>query len=140
MHSTRPEVGNLIKQFTIYYFEKLDSQCVNNEGWTVVVDMTGSGLQNIDMPWFLFVIEAWQSYYPRGVKNIWVVNMPVLLDVPIRTVISTTNNDLKPRIQIVTTDQLKEHIDESNLPDHLNQGSSLIGLDSVPLLGGGLLG
>ena len=96
---------------------------VKNEGWAIVYDVTDATLANVDLDFLFFNVEVLQSYYPRGYKHVFVVNLPIILDATIRVIISISNEEMKRHYKIIGGTEMIEYLKPEHVPDQLRRSS-----------------
>ncbi|CAG2112658.1 unnamed protein product, partial [Medioppia subpectinata] len=72
------ELERIVEEIIVTTFEKLD-QLAGDKGFTVVMDVSGAGLSNVDMRAVKFMIKVMRQYYPESLRCVLVVNLPMLL-------------------------------------------------------------
>ncbi|CAG2118580.1 unnamed protein product, partial [Medioppia subpectinata] len=77
-HVKIPELERIVEEIIVTTFEKLD-QLAGDKGFTVVMDVSGAGLSNVDMRAVKFMIKVMRQYYPESLRCVLVVNLPMLL-------------------------------------------------------------
>ncbi|CAG2164600.1 unnamed protein product [Oppiella nova] len=77
-HVKIQELERLVEEVIVTTFEKLD-QIAGEKGFTVVMDVSGAGLSNVDMRAVKFMITVMRKYYPESLKCVLVVNLPIFL-------------------------------------------------------------
>lgn len=68
-----------LKRCLIYWIERGFRE-TKNEQMTVVFDMLGSGMSNIDMEYTKFIINTFKNYYPDSLNWILVYDMPWIMN------------------------------------------------------------
>lgn len=68
-----------LKRCLIYWIERGFRE-TKNEQMTVVFDMLGSGMSNIDMEYTKFIINTFKNYYPDSLNWILVYEMPWIMN------------------------------------------------------------
>ena len=114
----------MIKEYSVYLLEMMEKE-TTNEGWIAIVDPTNAGLQNVDFDWIFFGITIVQSYYPRTFKYLIGPNPPLILQQPAKIVINFCGEEIRSRIRLPSTDELKDYIPEEAIPESMKRKQSL---------------
>jgi hypothetical protein len=91
------------------------------ETGTVVVDMTGFGMQNIDYPLIKFFIHLLANYYPESLGLALVIHAPLLFHSCWAIIKHWIDPVVENKIHFLKhDDELTKYIDPSNLPKQLH--------------------
>ena len=105
-----------VKQLKIYNLEKMDKQ-YPNEGWNFCMDFSKITKNNVDIEYYLFLVKVYMVYYPRSVKNIFLINIPAIFEDTRKTIVEAMDQELKSRVKFPNYKELIDnHIDAKNLP------------------------
>lgn len=129
-HYKSAELGTLIRQFTVYQFEKLDSQ-TSYQGWSIVNDPTNMGLSNVDMDFSNFMIDVLQSYYPRAAKYMAVVDLPWILNATSKIIMAFMSEELRNNVKFIKKDELLNYLNADVIPKHLG-GNNCNNMNKIP--------
>lgn len=120
--SSRPETKGVIKQYTVWQIEKIDKQ-TTHEGWVLIADFTQADQTNIDLPWFMYLVELFQWSYPKAIKQIVLIDLPDVIKPSVQMVLSVTYKELKEKVVLIGKEKLANYIDAILIPEHLRIAS-----------------
>jgi len=129
MHKSA-ELGLLLRQFTVYQFEKADRQ-TSNHGWGIVNDPTDSGLSNVDLDYCYFLSDVLQSYYPHGIKYMLVVDLPWILNATSKLILAFMGEELRNTVKFIKKKDLPNYLETDSIPLHLD-GNYSQSLTTIP--------
>lgn len=81
-------------------------------------DLSGAGLGNVSMDLLNFLIHTLKTYYPLSVQYVLVHNLPWVLR-SFWPVVKMWLGDLQHLVKFSSGDQIRDYIDEENLPRYL---------------------
>ncbi|KJE94485.1 glutamyl-tRNA(Gln) amidotransferase B subunit [Capsaspora owczarzaki ATCC 30864] len=124
-HKKDPARLELVKKYILLWFERQEKSArPNTEKFTLIFDMTGAGLGNLDMDLVKFLIDCFKFYYPNMLGQILVFEISFILN----SAWSIIKNWLSPRalalIKFVNRKEIQTYVEPSSLL--ISQG----GLDS----------
>ncbi|CAJ0599080.1 unnamed protein product [Cylicocyclus nassatus] len=85
---------------------------------TILIDMTGASMKNMDFNIFKFMLHALKYYYPSTVRDMLVFESPVMLNASWR-VVKSWLDPAHPQIQHVTRHNINQFVDSKYLPSHM---------------------
>ncbi|CAF4158857.1 unnamed protein product [Adineta steineri] len=92
-----------------------------NESVTVIFDMTGFGLKNMDYPHLKFLIHLLQNYYPESFALGFIINAPWIFNGCWYIIKPWLDPVVESKIHFINNlDDLFQYIDPSMLPKQLN--------------------
>lgn len=90
------------------------------EKTTIVIDMTGFGLANMDWKSLGFIVKCLESYYPESLNVLLVHNAPWVFQGLWKVIAPMLDPVVRSKIQMTKTpEELKVHIDERHLTKSL---------------------
>ncbi|XP_053213509.1 motile sperm domain-containing protein 2-like [Panonychus citri] len=113
------DIQSAIEQFVDHVLWSIDEDS-NGNGWILIFDFKDAGLQNADFDLLHYLINDLKIHFPLGIDAVLVVDLPWILKAfwsMVKTWIPNEGGDL---VQFTTRKKLKDHFDESNLPDFLD--------------------
>jgi hypothetical protein len=113
------ELGQMLRQYTVYQFEKLDRQ-TSHQGWASVSDSTDMGLSNVELDFSYFLTDVIQNYYPRGMKYMLVIDLPWILNATSKIVMAFMNEELRNSVKFIKKRELPNYLDKESIPVHLD--------------------
>ncbi|XP_015782883.1 motile sperm domain-containing protein 2 [Tetranychus urticae] len=113
------DIQSAIEQFVDHTLWSID-ETANGNGWILIFDFKDAGLQNADFDLLHYLINALKIHFPFGVDSVLVVDLPWILKAFWSMVKTWIPNEGGNLVQFMTRKKLKEHFDESNLPDFLD--------------------
>ncbi|XP_054167726.1 motile sperm domain-containing protein 2-like [Oppia nitens] len=121
-HVKIAELERLAQDIVVTTLEKL-AQLGNDKGFTVVMDVSGAGLSNVDLKMVKFMVQA-LHYYPEALQCILVVNVPTLIKPFMPIVRLILGSKYSHMLHIVNDRQLFDHIEPSQVPKYLGGDSN----------------
>lgn len=111
------EMLPLFKQFLAYNYSQLDKEA-EKTGITVVFDLEGITLKNVDLDLLKYIINA-LDYFPKVVTAVYVYELATLFEYLLHMAKSWLSDDKKKLL--ITTDKKKitSFIDADQLPDFM---------------------
>ncbi|KAJ1374463.1 hypothetical protein KIN20_037152 [Parelaphostrongylus tenuis] len=85
---------------------------------TIILDMTGTGIRNMDFKIFKFIFHALKYYYPSIVHDIIVFESPLILSASWKVVKSWLDHT-HPQLHHITKEKITQYVDRRNLPPHM---------------------
>ncbi|XP_053204660.1 motile sperm domain-containing protein 2-like [Panonychus citri] len=112
------EVSDLVKLFITYNFYKVDVES-HGQGWGLIIDFNGAGLQNTDLDLARMVILGLKAYFPSSLEYVLCVDFPWILRAFWRVIKSWIPADRKFMLSFTSRNQLTSFIDQDYLPQFL---------------------
>lgn len=127
------EVTMTLKEFLKYLVYTTDQEGDEN-GWCLILDFTGSGLENVDFDLAKYFVDLLVSYFPGGLANVLCVDSPFIFKAFWMFIKSWTPKNRSKVFRFVPKSKIKEYVDEANLPDFLGGTCSkkYNGVDVIP--------
>ncbi|KAK6010099.1 hypothetical protein OSTOST_24908 [Ostertagia ostertagi] len=92
---------------------------------TIVVDMTGTSMKNMDLKIFKFILHAVKYYYPNTVHDMIIFESPPIFNASWK-VVKSWLDPAHPQIHHVTKEGIAQFIDSKYLPHHMGGEASPI--------------
>ena len=90
----------------------------------MVIDCTNIGIANLDLDLLRFIVTTFSQYYPKLFDSIIVHELPYLLTYVFKLVQSWLPEDDRKFFHLTTRKSLTNHIDKSQLPNFLLNGTN----------------
>ena len=114
-----PEDSEKLTVFCVETYRKLLKPPI--ESVTVIFDMAGCTMRNMDFHQVKFLIDLLDNYYPDSLGNILILNFPWVLERCWRIIKAWLNATIQKKVHFIRTDtELSEFVDLSVLPQRLN--------------------
>lgn len=130
MYRRVPEISDVYKAFILCVLEQCDS-ANGGRGTSVVFDLSGCGLQNVDLGFLSWLLSSFRNYCPKGVSYIIVYNLPWILSATCKLAMSWMSASNRRALRFVYGDEIQTFIAKENLPDYCG-GTCKINYRSVP--------
>ena len=130
MHRRLPELSQIMKEFILCCLEQCD-RANNGRGTAVIFDLTGCGLQNVDLGFLFWLVYSFRNYCPKGLSYIIIYNLPWMLNATAKLALSWLSSTNKRRLRFVSGDTIQDFIAPENLPDYMG-GTCSIDYRRVP--------
>lgn len=123
LHRKIKELEKFVKLYMMHIINKADMS-TNGKGLTVVFDCSGAGISNLDMDIVWFLVDALIKYYPYGMKNILVHDMPWILSSAWTIIKGWMPEEYRDKVKFTSKKNITEYIAPENLPYYLGGLSS----------------
>lgn len=130
LHRKIKELEKFVKLYMMHIINKADF-AMNGKGLTVVFDCSGAGISNLDMDIVWFLVDALIKYYPYGMKNILVHDMPWILSSAWTIIKGWMPEEFRDKVKFTNKKTITEYIAAENLPYYLG-GTSKRNYHQVP--------
>lgn len=130
MYRRVPEISDVFKAFILCVLEQCDV-ANGGRGTAVIFDLSGCGLQNVDLSFLSWLLSSFRNYCPKGVSYILVYNLPWILNATCKLAMTWMSASNRRALRFVYGDEIENFIARENLPDYLG-GSCQIDYKSVP--------
>jgi hypothetical protein len=130
MYRRVPEISDVFKAFILCVLEQCD-RATNGRGTAVVFDLTGAGLQNVDLGFLYWLLNSFRNYCPKGVSYILVYNLPWFLSATAKLAMSWMSETNRRSLRFVQGKEIEKFIAPECLPDYLG-GTCPIDYRAVP--------
>lgn len=130
MYRRVPEISDVFKAFILCVLEECDL-ANGGRGTAVIFDLTGCGLQNVDLSFLSWLLSSFRNYCPKGVSYIMVYNLPWFLNATCKLAMSWMSASNRRALRFVHGDEIENFIDKNNLPDYCG-GTCKIDYRNVP--------
>lgn len=130
MYRKVPEISDLFKTFILCVLELGDVEN-NGRGVSVIFDLSGCGLQNVDLGFLSWLLSSFRNYCPKGVSYILVYNLPWILNATCKMAMSWMSASNRRSLRFCYGDEIENFIAPENLPDYLG-GTCEINYKVVP--------
>ena len=117
---TFKETALMARQFVAHCMERID-RLGGETGFILVTNSNGGGISNVDMELSKFKIEI-VDYYPIGLKAMYVVDLPWLLNAIMKIIVSLMSDKLSQLVHNVNGSELSRVIDAQFIPVELKGG------------------
>ncbi|KAF5180352.1 Phosphatidylinositol transfer protein, partial [Thalictrum thalictroides] len=111
------------KRFLVYSLDKICARMSNGhqEQFSVIVDLKGWGLSNLDLNAVPVLLSILQEYYPETVEQMYLINQPFTIRAVWKIVSPFIRSNTKKKFVFVdnkkVTPTLLQDIDEDQLPE-----------------------
>ncbi|KAG0145554.1 hypothetical protein CROQUDRAFT_658474 [Cronartium quercuum f. sp. fusiforme G11] len=122
LHKSSDTTTKSLEQYIIYVMESVRLMLIPPiiEKTTIVIDMTGFGLANMDWKSLAFILKCLESYYPESLNVLLVHNAPWIFQGVWKIISPMLDPVVRSKIRMTkTAEELKVHIDERHLVNHL---------------------
>jgi len=109
-----PIIANLARRYFVYNLEKLVRED-DRHRVTILFDLHGAGLNNVDMDFLFFMFSCFKTYYPSSVAHILVFDMPWIFTAMWKVVKGWLNSRAVSKIKFVNKNSVLEYIDPDQL-------------------------
>lgn len=130
MYRRVPELSDVFKAFLLCVLEESDS-ANGGRGTAVIFDLSGCGLQNVDLGFLSWLLSSFRNYCPKGVSYILVYNLPWILNTTCKLAMTWMSASNKRALRFVYGDEIENFIARENLPDYLG-GTCTINYRAIP--------
>lgn len=130
MYRRVPEISDVFKAFILCVLEEAD-MANNGRGVAVIFDLSGCGLQNVDLGFLSWLLSSFRNYCPKGVSYILVYNLPWILNATCKMAMSWMSASNRRSLRFCYGDEIENFIAIENLPDYLG-GTCGINYKAVP--------
>lgn len=130
MYRRVPEISDVFKAFILCVLEECD-RANNGRGTAIIFDLTGCGLQNVDLGFLSWLLSSFRNYCPKGVSYILVYNLPWILNATCKMAMTWMSASNRRALRFVHGDEIENFIARENLPDYLG-GTCKIDYKAVP--------
>lgn len=130
MYRRVPEISDVYKAFILCVLEQCDS-ANKGRGTAVIFDLSGCGLQNVDLGFLSWLLSSFRNYCPKGVSYIIVYNLPWILSATCKLAMSWMSASNRRALRFVYGDEIQNFISRENLPDYCG-GTCKINYRSIP--------
>jgi len=130
MYRRVPEISDVFKAFILCVLEQCDV-ANNGRGTAVVFDLSGCGLQNVDLGFLSWLLSSFRNYCPKGVSYILVYNLPWILNATCKLAMTWMSASNRRALRFVYGDEIENFIARENLPDYLG-GTCKLNYRRVP--------
>lgn len=130
MYRRVPEISDVFKAFILCVIEEADVEA-KGRGVAVVFDLSGAGLQNVDLSFLSWLLSSFRNYCPKGVSYIMVYNLPWILSTTCRVAMTWLSATNRRALRFVHGDEIQNFIAKENLPDYCG-GTCKIDYCNVP--------
>ena len=127
------ELSLIVRQFVAHNMERVDREA-GETGFILITDANGGGIKNIDMDLSKFKI-AIVEYYPMGMRAMYIVDQPWLLNAIVKIIIGLMSDKLKQLIHFVKYTDLPAIMDTKFIPVELKGSRSkhAFPMDIIPM-------
>lgn len=130
MYRRVPEISDVFKAFILCVLEEADVES-EGRGVAVVFDLSGCGLQNVDLSFLSWLLSSFRNYCPKGVSYILVYNLPWILSTTCRIAMTWMSATNRRALRFVHGDEIENFIAKENLPDYCG-GTCKLNYRTVP--------
>ncbi|XP_071951424.1 motile sperm domain-containing protein 2-like [Antedon mediterranea] len=106
------------KRYLVYWLEKLQRE-YPSEKITVLEDMSGAGVSNMDLEVVKFKIRCFEEYFPFLVDMLFIYEMAWILNAIWKIVEKLLSEEAKSHIKFIRKGDIKTYIEASTLPAHM---------------------
>lgn len=124
MYRRVPEISDVFKAFILCVLEECDL-ANGGRGTAVIFDLSGCGLQNVDLSFLSWLLSSFRNYCPKGVSYILVYNLPWILNATCKLAMTWMSASNRRALRFVYGDEIENFIARENLPDYLGGGCEL---------------
>lgn len=130
MYRRVPEISDVFKAFILCVLEECDREN-NGRGTAIIFDLSGCGLQNVDLGFLSWLLSSFRNYCPKGVSYILVYNLPWILNATCKLAMTWMSASNRRALRFVYGDEIENFIAKENLPDYCG-GTSKINYRAIP--------
>lgn len=109
-----PIISSLVRRYFIYQLEKLYKEDSIHRV-TILFDMHGAGISNVDMDFLFFMFSCFKTYYPSAVAHILAFDMPWIFTAMWKIVKGWMNSRAVAKIKFVNKNTILEYVDADQL-------------------------
>lgn len=117
MYRRVPEISDVFKAWILCVLEECD-MANGGRGTAVIFDLTGCGLQNVDLGFLSWLLSSFRNYCPKGVSYILVYNLPWILNATCKLAMTWMSASNRRALRFVYGDEIENFIARENLPDY----------------------
>ncbi|EFP87068.2 uncharacterized protein PGTG_13287 [Puccinia graminis f. sp. tritici CRL 75-36-700-3] len=117
-HKASDQSPKTLEEFIVFSMESVRLMLTPPliEKVTIIIDMSGFGLANMDWKSLAFIVKCLESYYPESLNVLVVHNPPWVFQGLWKIIAPMLDPVVRAKIQITkSTEELKEHIEEGHL-------------------------
>lgn len=122
LHKASDQAPKTLEEFIVFSMESVRLMLTPPlvEKVTIIIDMTGFGLANMDWKSLAFIVKCLESYYPESLNVLVVHNPPWVFQGLWKIIAPMLDPVVRAKIQISkTSEELQEHIDPAQLLSNL---------------------
>lgn len=122
LHKASDQSPKTLEEFIVFSMESVRLMLTPPliEKATIIIDMSGFGLANMDWKSLAFIVKCLESYYPESLNVLVVHNPPWVFQGLWKIIAPMLDPVVRAKIQITKSpDELKIHIDEKHLIESL---------------------
>ncbi|XP_074601015.1 motile sperm domain-containing protein 2-like [Brevipalpus obovatus] len=114
-----PAIQDLIKLFIAYNFNAIDT-AAHGQGWGLIIDFDGAGIQNADMDLAKFIVFSLKCYFPSSLSYVFCLDFPWFLRAFWSVVKAWLPKKRTFALRFIGRKQLSDYIYPEYLPDFVN--------------------
>ncbi|OAV87186.1 hypothetical protein PTTG_07683 [Puccinia triticina 1-1 BBBD Race 1] len=122
LHKASDQSPKTLEEFIVFSMESVRLMLTPPlvEKVTIIIDMSGFGLANMDWKSLAFIVKCLESYYPESLNVLVVHNPPWVFQGLWKIIAPMLDPVVRAKIQITKSpEELKVHIDEKHLLESL---------------------
>lgn len=130
MYRRVPEISDVFKAFILCVLEQCDV-ANNGRGTAVIFDLSGCGLQNVDLGFLSWLLSSFRNYCPKGVSYIIVYNLPWILNATCKLAMTWMSASNRRALRFCYGKEIENFIARENMPDYCG-GTCKMSYKQVP--------
>lgn len=103
-----------LKRCFIYWMERGVREA-NYDQLTLIFDMNGAGMGNVDLEYMKVVINTIKTYYPESLRWILVYEMPWVMNATFQIIKRLLPKKAVEVLRVLNTKTIREHVGEDNM-------------------------
>lgn len=130
MYRRVPEISDVFKAFILCVLEECDV-ANGGRGTAVIFDLSGCGLQNVDLGFLSWLLSSFRNYCPKGVSYIIVYNLPWILNATAKLAMTWMSASNRRALRFAYGDEILNFVAKENLPDYCG-GTCKLNYRAIP--------
>ncbi|RWS27895.1 motile sperm domain-containing protein 2-like protein [Leptotrombidium deliense] len=107
-----------MKKYLAYCINIIDQQAWG-EGWVLIVDFGGIGMQNVDFELTKFLVHSLKTYFPSGIAYAMCVDFPWVLRAFLNAIKGLIPANRRHLVKFTSRTETSNYIDNALLPDFM---------------------
>ncbi|XP_053210657.1 motile sperm domain-containing protein 2-like [Panonychus citri] len=125
------ELDAPFKDFMAYKINEIDESCGKMASWTIIIDCAEIGWANVCIDMLRYLISIMSNYFPLGLKQVIVLDIPWILDAIRKMISSMLPEEALKVVTFTSRKKLPDFVDPKNSPDFVC-GTCTVPYDQVP--------
>lgn len=111
-------IQSAVEDFCAYQIYKMDEES-HGDGWSLVMDFEGAGIQNADVESTKYLVSTLKTYFPGGLNHLLCIDCPWILKTFWSLIKGWIPNHRRDLIKFTSRKEITKYIAVENLPDFL---------------------